>query len=46
MTGRSNSGFCELGIYISEEREAPKYCLFILAIFSTEIPLGHSASQL
>ena len=31
---------------ILEDNEAPRNCLFIRAIFSTEIPFGHSASQL
>jgi hypothetical protein len=29
----------------SEESPAPKYSLYILAIFDTEIPFGHSASH-
>lgn len=31
--------------YFSEVTEAPRYSLFILAIFSKLIPFGHSTSQ-
>ncbi len=31
--------------YSSAESPAPRYSLYILAMFETEMPLGHSASQ-
>jgi len=36
---------CELYYASSLERPAFKYSLFNLAMFATEIPFGHSASQ-